>query len=576
MQQNISKKITDCLNIIDQCKLLLRRQNLKKGLYKLQCFSQEFMLLFDDIIKEQSFFEERGIQISIENITGMLGGILGAQDSEDYVLVADLLELQIQPFLLEMQAVLVTELELFSQDLFYKANIKMLRECIDFLENKQRTNLEEQRLLSYRKLLKLADEWNFELDFENVRLESTSNGEWTICVLEEESCYYMHSNSNPRTEAMIFAEHYYDIDKSHYMVLGWGLGYHIQALKNHDDGIWIDVFECNKDVILLAMKNMDLSWLFAKDSRIILHYDPEFEGMFRYLEEQDEVEIVIHQPSMRRVKNNAIREKLEQIFIRDSGIRNMEVEMRSNFRDNIISCNHYVSELKNQFKGKKVVIVAAGPSLDKNIHVLRDRGEHTVVLCVGTAFRKLVRENILPDYVIFLDGQPNMTEQIEGFDTNGVSALIASTAYKGIAGKYQGEKYLICQKDYPPAEQYASEKDYELFETGGSVSTIALDVAIRLQSAQIAFAGLDLAYTNNYAHAADTSNVYQDGIEEMKQVPAIGGGTVPTSKIFQMYNRWIAERVKRMDVTMPVVDATEGGAVIPGLEIMSLEAFLLG
>ena len=85
-----------------------------------------------------------------------------------------------------------------------------------------------------------------------------------------------------------------------------------------------------------------------------------------------------------------------------------------------------------------------------------------------------------------------------------------------------------------------------------------------------------MAYTNNYAHAADTSNVYQDGIEEMKQVPAVGGGTVPASKIFQMYNRWIAERVKRMDVTMPVVDATEGGAVIPGLEIMSLEAFLLG
>ena len=268
MQQNISKKITNCLNIIERCKLLLRRQNLKKGLWMLQCFSQEFMLLFDDIIKEQSFFEERGIHISTENITGMLGGILGAQDAEDYILVADLLELQIQPFLLEMQAVLVTEPELFPQNLFYETNMEMLQECIDSLERSQRTNHEEQRLLSYRRLLGLADNLNAETTFERVCLEPTSSGEWTVCVSEEELCYYMHSNSNPRTEAMIFAEHYYDIDKSHYMVLGWGLGYHIQALKNHDDGIWIDVFECNKDVILLAMKNMDLSWLFAKDLKV--------------------------------------------------------------------------------------------------------------------------------------------------------------------------------------------------------------------------------------------------------------------------------------------------------------------
>ena len=50
MQQNISKKIMNCLNIIERCKLLLRRKNKKKGLWMLQCFSQEFMLLLDDII----------------------------------------------------------------------------------------------------------------------------------------------------------------------------------------------------------------------------------------------------------------------------------------------------------------------------------------------------------------------------------------------------------------------------------------------------------------------------------------------------------------------------------------------
>lgn len=43
------------------------------------------------------------------------------------------------------------------------------------------------------------------------------------------------------------------------------------------------------------------------------------------------------------------------------------------------------------FAGKDVFIVAAGPSLDKNIELLRERSDKSIILATGTVFQKLMR-----------------------------------------------------------------------------------------------------------------------------------------------------------------------------------------
>ena len=83
-----------------------------------------------------------------------------------------------------------------------------------------------------------------------------------------------------------------------------------------------------------------------------------------------------------------------------------------------------------------------------------------------------------------------------------------------------------------------------------------------------------MAYTDNMAHASGTSSRVGVGMEDMQQVPAIGGGTVAASKLFMIYSRWIENRIKKADVTMPVYDATEGGAIVNGLRITTLEEYI--
>lgn len=402
-------------------------------------------------------------------------------------------------------------------------------------------------------------------------LEMTNYGSFTLAGQDEQGIYYYHSNVNPETEAMDFAKYYYDIEQDSYLLWGLGLAYHIKEMFRIDNGITMKVFESDLDVIYHCLMANPFPGILGSPNFSLI-YDPDFTQIVSAL--GDTENFIIHNPSLRHISNAKVREQMEQFFIRDSGKRNVKVLFESNSRENFRNPDGYVDDLKSEFVGKDVVIVAAGPSLDKNVELLKSKKPGTIIMAVETVFRKLLSLGIDVDYMIVTDANSRIYNHIAGLEDKQVPMLYLSTAFKGYAKNYKGKKYLICQDGYDKAEQLAGENGWNLYDTGGSVSTTALDVCIRLNCKSIAFIGLDLAYTNNLAHAAGTSRRDAGDTEDMQQVPAIGGGTVPVSKVFMIYNQWIVNRVKRADVTMPVYDATEGGAVIPGLEITTLSEFL--
>lgn len=390
--------------------------------------------------------------------------------------------------------------------------------------------------------------------------------------LDGQGMYYYHSNVNPEKEAVDFANYYYDICSDSYVIWGLGLGYHVREMFRLDTGISMQVFESDMDVIYHCLIAVDMSGVMT-NGRLVLVYDPDFTRIISTLENIKE-NFIIHYPSLRHIENERIREQMEMFFIRDSGKRNTAVLFENNSRENFKNYDGYVDALRPAFEGKDVVIVAAGPSLDKNVELLKNKKSNMVILSVGTAFRKLIQLGIEIDYMIATDANPRTYGHIRGFEEQQVPMLYLSTTYKGYAMNYQGPKYLICQNGYDRAEELAQKNGWNLYETGGSVSTTALDVCISLGAKSIAFIGLDLAYTDNMAHASGTSSRVGVGMEDMQQVPAIGGGTVAASKLFMIYSRWIENRIKKADVTMPVYDATEGGAIVKGLRITTLEEYI--
>lgn len=541
--------------IVDACRV----QNYDTVVRTFTDMTTMLMSDLDVVFSEISYYNQEMELVNPDSVSASLQDMLMAQENEDYVLLADLIELQLIPFVQSLQEAIRAYEGVAVNESIWSNNMDALKRQDEALW---------KQLMAYHERYERENAdgtWSGKH-----HLEATNSGAFTMAGQDEKGMYYYHSNVDPEKEAKKFAHYYYNVAGDSYVVWGVGLGYHIRELLRIDTGIQIRVFENDLDCIYHCLQAVDMSWTF---SQVTLVYDPDFQKMIGELERITE-NFIIHHPSLRHITDKRIREQMEMFFIRDSGKRNVAVLFESNSRENFKNFDGYVDELRPHLEGKDVVIVAAGPSLDKNVELLKNRKSNMVIVAVETVFRKLLGLGITPDYMIVADANERIYWHLQGLEEQSVPMLYLSTAYKGFSMNYQGPKYLICQNGYNRAEELAQKHHWNLYETGGSVSTTALDVCIRLDAKSIAFIGLDLAYTDNKAHATGTARLVASGVDEMEQVPAIGGGTVPASKLFIMYNKWIENRVKKQDVTMPIYDATEGGAVVTGLQEISFETYL--
>ena len=496
-----------------------------------------------------------------------ISGILSAQVSEDYLVVADYLEGIIKPLLCNVFLACIVD-----DDAIKEKNIND-----NYTYNLNRLKGKD---------ISLYQEIQSSTAVVTDQIEFSKSGFYTFYLEGEKGKYYLCSNTNPRFEGSVFAQRYYNPACEKYYIFGLGLGYHCEALTRQDSGALFQIFEDDIRIIKAAMLVAKLDWLWDNDN-VQLLYDPELRKFAKCMEKAGRLSydtkevLIIHHPSIKHIKNPGIREYMERLFISDSGIRSQGQLMAANFRENIKHCRHDIDSLKSDFEDMDAIIVAAGPSLDKNIECLKKSKHKQIIIAVGTVFRKLISKGIRPDFVIIADAQENVERQFDGLFECDIKVLILSTAYMGIAKKYKGEKFILYQEDYKEAERLAGEEGQILFASGGSVSTTALDVCIRMGCSSITFVGLDLAYTEGRSHA-DNTDLYQrvniDGwLSEKGYEWVVDKGKweviynkVYVSRTFNIYRRWIEDRIREKDVTIPIYDATEGGVVINGIEIKML------
>lgn len=129
---------------------------------------------------------------------------------------------------------------------------------------------------------------------------------------------------------------------------------------------------------------------------------------------------------------------------------------------------------------------------------------------------------------------------------------------------FQEKKYAIFQNGFDMAEEYAKEHGYTLFETGGSVTTTAMDVCIRFGCKKIVCLGADMAYTGNKTHAADTLGEKTITVNSNTlMVKSVSGEMIPTSMNLDSYRRWIENRIR--DVKNVEFINISDGAYIAGM-----------
>jgi hypothetical protein len=420
----------------------------------------------------------------------------------------------------------------------------------------------EQKYPAVFELIKLNTKYS-----NDYSLGTAKNDALTLKIHVRGKAFFLHSKYDPGREAAEFAIQNPPGECKHCIIYGFGFGYHIREILKLYPQVQISVYEGNLDIFKLAVEKVDISDIL-QDDRVMLHVDPNQFALLGFLQKDlsnPYCTLIIHNPSLLAMPTvmNDLKFLFEEFRIRSQSSKLNRELMNSNYNYNIENYHYPVDKLFGKFQNQSVILVAAGPSLDKNKEWLRMAKGKACIIVVNTALRILLSIGIVPDMVITIDPTPLVFKHLEELELD-IPMIVLSTCWKGVLEQCKGLKFLALQQGFEPAEKYAKENDLQLVSTGGSVATAALDIAVKMGFSRIVFVGQDLAFSEQKSHAEGTTFCKDvEGSSNLRQIQGMYGKKLYTNSSLSMFKRWIEAKICEAK-NIQYINATEGGAGIAG------------
>ncbi|EAK3353516.1 motility associated factor glycosyltransferase family protein [Campylobacter upsaliensis] len=227
---------------------------------------------------------------------------------------------------------------------------------------------------------------------------------------------------------------------------------------------------------------------------------------------------------------------------------------------------------KRGAKFKSCVIVSTGPSLSKQLPLLKEVQERVVIFAADSAYPILMQNDIVPDYVCMVERTDFTAEFFKhdfGNKDDKTTFLLASLVHPN-AIEYlekRGRNYILIPK-YLNFAQYVDLKAFALLSSAVSVAHMALALALELEFKELVFIGQDLAYDDvGHSHPKDyqhSANFESEAYEKIKVVAYGGEGFVESHEIWIFFRQILEDLVKYV-VSAKIYNATQGGARIEGM-----------
>ncbi|OIU42200.1 motility associated factor glycosyltransferase family protein [Campylobacter jejuni] len=230
-----------------------------------------------------------------------------------------------------------------------------------------------------------------------------------------------------------------------------------------------------------------------------------------------------------------------------------------------------LSERKNKFEN--AIVVSAGPSLAKQLPLLKAYQDKAVIFCADGALSMLEKEGIVPDYVTNLDFTDLAMKFFQNKE-NKTSLNILSCATHPNLVHFLDNKSVILRDD--PLYQRFNLNDFGYIGTGTHVSHFSYTLALALGFKNIIMIGQDLAFDekgNSHSKGFDFGEKFsgEENIDKLK-VPAYAGkGEVLTHITWNDYRIKLEYLFACNDPKAKFYNATEGGARINFTEELSFK-----
>ncbi|EKL3099817.1 motility associated factor glycosyltransferase family protein, partial [Campylobacter coli] len=233
-----------------------------------------------------------------------------------------------------------------------------------------------------------------------------------------------------------------------------------------------------------------------------------------------------------------------------------------------------LSQRKNKFDN--AIVVSAGPSLAKQLSLLKAYQDKAVIFCADGALSMLEKEGIIPDYVTNLD----FTDLAMKFFQNkenlkqSIIALECAT-HPNIVRSLKAENCMIVLRNKALYQRF-NLNDFGYIDTGTHVSHFSYTLALALGFKNIIMIGQDLAFDeegNSHSKGFDFGEKFsgEENIDKLKVTAYAGKGEVLTHITWNDYRIKLEYLFACNDQKAKFYNATEGGARINFTEELSFK-----
>ncbi|EII3742950.1 motility associated factor glycosyltransferase family protein [Campylobacter coli] len=373
-------------------------------------------------------------------------------------------------------------------------------------------------------------------------------------------------------------------------IYGIGNALLIKNLAKHYKHLF--VFESEIELFILALSVMDLSEELCSgkiylvdieeervDIQLLILFD--MKDMFEYL---SLYEMFVNNSFYKQFqqddwyKANTLCEKNIEVIVRNlNSSLHIGFECYSHLLQNIpsmlesIPFQRILNERKNKFDN--AIVVSAGPSLAKQLPLLKAYQDKAVIFCADGALSMLEKEGIVPDYVTNLDYSDWSIKFFQNKE-NKTSLNVLSCATHPSLVHFLDNKSVVLRDD--PLYQRFNLNDFGYIDTGTHVSHFSYTLALALGFKNIIMIGQDLAFDeegNSHSKGFSYGEQFsEETIVPTLQVQAYGGkGEVLTHITWNDYRIKLEYLFACNDQKAKFYNATEGGARISFTEELSFK-----
>lgn len=421
----------------------------------------------------------------------------------------------------------------------------------------------------------------------SIVIEQARNGYETLAIWHDEKLIQIHSKYDPQREVDTFLQRFDQLtDSPHIFIIGIGLGYHIAQLVARNPSVKLTIYEPNEAILFNYLQKNKLTENIL-ELFVSLHDIKNLEHLAKNFVDKT---VTMIWPAYTRLYAEEIQEtQLNLVKLlkhtRDSLGLTVRFQHRwmmnslLNYPKTIKTSNIISVEYQEIFDDKPVIIVAAGPSLNEELQLLKTIKEEgsAYIFAVGSAINALLHAQITPHAVFSYDPtamNQKVIQKIKDENITNIPLVFGTSVGCETLMHYPGKLVHMVTSADTLTSNILRISPKVIIEDSPSIAVMTLQVVKKLNMAPIILAGQNLGYVNgtHYAQGIQYEGLNLDLPEESEKkviTKDVHGNDMITDDSFMRMKHGLEIVIQKYPYGR-VINTTTQGAHIHGTEYTPL------